>query len=71
MTSPDVLRIACDDCVMRATAACDDCLVTFMCDTAEAPAPRAVVLDLEEHRAVRRLQAAGLLPASRHRARTG
>jgi len=71
MTSPDVLRIACDDCVMTATAACDDCLVTFVCEPRAAVGERAVVLDLEEHRAVRRLQDAGLLPASRHRARTG
>jgi hypothetical protein len=58
---------------MTATAACDDCLVTFICDEqpVELSEPRAVVLDLDEHRAVRRLQAAGLLPESRYRARLG
>lgn len=84
MASPDsVLSIACDDCVMAATAACDDCLVSYL--WSELPNPsevsprsqaahhgadaRSVVLDLDEHRAVRRLQAAGLLPRSRHRSR--
>ena len=73
MTSPHdgVLRIGCDGCVMTATSACGDCLVTFLCTDDEPAAPRAVVLDLEEHRAVRRMQAAGLLPESRYRARSG
>ena len=75
MTSPHdgVLRIGCDGCAMASTAACDDCLVTFLCDerAVEPPQPRAVVLDLEEHRAVRRLQSAGLLPESRYRSRLG
>jgi len=79
MTSPHdgVLRIGCDGCAMTATAACGDCLVTFICDerrpasSSEPDEPRAVVLDLDEHRAVRRLQAAGLLPESRYRSRIG
>jgi hypothetical protein len=73
MTSPHdgVLQIGCDGCVMASTAACGDCLVTFLCAEERAPEPRAVVLDLDEHRAVRRLQAAGLLPESRYRARSG
>jgi hypothetical protein len=58
-----VLRIGCDDCAMARTAACDDCLVTFVHTHGE---PVAVVLDLDEHRALRRLQSAGLVPASRH-----
>ncbi|MCC6225577.1 MAG: hypothetical protein IT195_04150 [Microthrixaceae bacterium] len=84
MASPDpVLSIACDDCVMAATAACDDCLVSYLCSEVRGPSEvpprsnvahqssdaRSVVLDLDEHRAVRRLQAAGLLPRSRHRSR--
>ena len=62
---------------MAATSACADCLVTFICDErastspSEPDEPRAVVLDLDEHRAVRRLQAAGLLPESRYRSRIG
>jgi hypothetical protein len=58
-----VLRIGCDDCAMSGTAACDDCLVTFVHTHGE---PVAVVLDLEEHRALRRLQSVGLVPANRH-----
>jgi hypothetical protein len=57
-------RISCDDCAMAATSACDDCLVTHLCTADE---PRAVVLDLEEFRAVRKLQEAGLVPRNRHR----
>jgi hypothetical protein len=73
MTSPHdgVLRIGCDGCAMVDTAACDDCLVTFLCADDRTTGPHAVVLDLEEHRAVRRMQAAGLLPESRYRARLG
>lgn len=75
MTSPHdpVLSIDCDDCVMRDSAACEDCLVTYLwSEPAGRPdGSRAVVLDLSEHRAVRRLQEAGLLPRSRHRARVG
>lgn len=63
-----VLRIGCDDCVMAASAACDDCLVTYVCSVDE---PRAVVLDLDELRAIRALQVAGLVPPSRHRAASG
>ncbi len=66
-----VTRFGCDGCVMAHSAACDDCLVTFLCADEPAPAQTAVVLNLEEHRAVRRLQAAGLLPESRYRACSG
>ena len=75
MSSPHdgVLRIGCDGCAMTATSACDDCLVTFICDERRSrpDEPRAVVLDLDEHRAIRRLQSAGLLPESRYRSRLG
>lgn len=63
-----VLRIGCGDCVMAGTAACQDCLVTYVCSVDEAG---AVVLDLEEWRAVRRLQQVGLVPPSRHRRASG
>lgn len=61
----DVLRIDCDECVMRATAACHDCVVTHLC---ERSGEEAVVLDLAEQRAVRLLAGAGLVPTLRHRA---
>jgi hypothetical protein len=59
----ETLRIGCDDCAMTGTVACDDCLVTFVRTRGE---PQAVVLDLDEHRALRRLQSVGLVPANRH-----
>lgn len=62
----DLLRISCDTCAMRDTEACDDCLVTFMCSREPDD---AVVLDLDEHRALRRLAASGLVPELRHRSR--
>ncbi len=58
-----VLRIGCDDCVMSRTTACEDCLVSFVHTAGE---PVAVVLDLDEFRALRRLQHAGLVPENRH-----
>lgn len=67
---PDgVLRISCETCVMRATAACDDCLVTFLCDERGTRVDGgAVVFDLAEIRAVKMLADAGLVPTLRHRA---
>jgi hypothetical protein len=56
------MRIDCDDCAMQHTSACDDCIVTALLDRASGD---AVVLDLEEARAVRALQRGGLAPASR------
>jgi len=63
-----VLRIDCDECALQATDACGDCVVTFLCGV-EAGAP--VVVDLEEARAMRLLDEAGLAPPLRHRRRTG
>lgn len=62
----DSLRISCDTCAMRSTDACDDCVVTFLCSR---EADDAVVLHLDEHRALRRLAASGLVPELRHRSR--
>lgn len=61
------LVISCDGCCAAGTDACSDCLVTHLCapsDGAE-PAPQAVIIDLEEMRAIRRLQSAGLAPEHR------
>jgi len=60
------MKIDCDECVMQHTTACDDCIVTFII---ERPLGEALVLDLEEERAVRRLTEAGLVPGLRHVAR--
>jgi hypothetical protein len=60
------MRIDCDECVMQHTTACDDCVVTFIIGREPTD---AVVIDLEEQRAVRALQSAGLVPALRYRGR--
>ncbi len=58
------LVISCDTCVMDGTASCADCVVTHLL----APARReAVVLNLDEVRAVRLLAQAGMVPTLRHR----
>lgn len=64
----DTIRISCDDCAMRHSDVCADCLVSHVCSR---DAGDAVVLDLEAHRAMRRLMAAGLVPEVRHRRREG
>lgn len=60
----DTLRFSCDDCTMRHSDVCGDCVVTFICSR---DADDAVVLDLDEQRALRRLAASGLVPEVRHR----
>ena len=60
------MRIDCDECVMQGTEVCDDCVVTYL--VRRCPA-EAVVLDLDEERALRRFAGAGLVPALRHVAR--
>jgi hypothetical protein len=64
----DVLTIDCDDCTLQGTSACTDCVVTFLCGRQP---DEAVVIDVAEARAVRLLGQAGLVPALRHRRRTG
>jgi hypothetical protein len=63
-----MLTIDCAECVMRHTAACDDCVVTFV--VGRRPG-EALVIDVEEERAVRMLASAGLVPRLRHRAAGG
>lgn len=66
---PDpVLRIDCAECRLEGTAACPDCLVTFICDREPG---EAVVVDVEELRALRALGQAGLAPRLRHERRSG
>lgn len=62
------LTISCDDCVMQGTPACEGCVVTFICGREPDD---AVVIDVEEERALRLLGGAGLVPPLRHRARAG
>jgi hypothetical protein len=58
------MEISCDDCVMQHTRACDDCVVSFI--VGREPG-EAIVIDVEEERAVRMLADAGLVPELRHR----
>jgi hypothetical protein len=58
------LTISCDDCVMRATPACEGCVVTFICGREPDD---AIVIDVEEERALRLLGRSGLVPPLRHR----
>jgi len=63
-----VRSIDCGDCVMAGTSACDECVVTFICGRRPG---EAVVIDVEEERAVRVMSSAGLVPELRHERRTG
>jgi hypothetical protein len=53
------MRIDCDACVMQHTEACDDCVVTHILGREPGD---AVVLDLDEERAVRSFVDVGLVP---------
>ena len=64
----EALTISCEDCVMQHTDACDDCVVTFICGREPHD---AIVIDVEEARAVRLLERAGLVPGLRHVRRSG
>jgi hypothetical protein len=62
------LTIDCGTCRMQHTQACDDCVVTFLVGR---QADDAVIVDVAEFAALRRLGQAGLVPVLRHRSRTG
>ena len=62
--TPDAhLIIDCDTCTRQGTTTCEDCVVTFLC---ERPPDQAVIVDLDEYRALRLLGEAGLVPPLRH-----
>ncbi len=63
----ELMCIDCDRCVMQHTAACDDCVVTFICSREP---DEAVIIDVEDIRAIRLLGDVGLVPQLRHRPRT-
>jgi hypothetical protein len=63
VTTPPPLRISCTDCSLEHTSACDDCVVTFIL---RREPDDAVVVDVEELRAIRALGAGGLVPRLRH-----
>jgi hypothetical protein len=58
-----MLTIDCFECVMRATDSCDDCVVSFV--VSREPG-EALVIDVDEERAVRMFAKAGLVPRLRH-----
>lgn len=58
------LVIDCDTCVARHTDACDDCVMTHLVHDDH----EAVVIDLDEVRALRVLGDGGLVPKLRHQA---
>jgi hypothetical protein len=60
----NTLTISCDDCTMRGTSACDGCVVSFICGRDPED---AIVIDVEEERALRLLGRSGLVPPLRHR----
>ncbi len=62
----DSVTIDCDTCVMQHTPACDDCVVTYLC---EREVEQAVVIQIEDLRAMRALADAGLVPGLRHEVR--
>ena len=57
------VTIDCDCCRMQDTPTCDDCVVTFL--LGREP-DEAVIIDVNEVRALRRLAEAGLVPELRH-----
>ncbi|CAB4347444.1 MAG: hypothetical protein F2567_10245 [Actinobacteria bacterium] len=66
-TSPS-FTIDCDTCVMQHTDACGDCVVSFICSREPGD---AIVVDLNEYRALEMLAESGLVPELRHRERSG
>lgn len=63
----DALVIDCDTCVMHESDACGDCVMSFLLDH-EPTSTTAIILDLNEIRALKALGDAGLVPTLRHRA---
>ncbi len=60
---PEAFTIDCADCRHQHTPVCDDCVVSFI--VGREPED-AVVVDVDEARAVRLLARAGLVPGVRH-----
>jgi len=63
VTTGATICISCDDCELQGSPACQDCLVTFVLGREPDD---AVVVDVEEARAMRMLSRAGLVPDLRH-----
>ncbi len=57
------ISIDCGTCVRQHTDTCDDCMVTFI---ANREPDEAVVIDVMEFAALKRLHRAGMVPGLRH-----
>lgn len=66
MTTNKSITIDCDTCTMQHSHACADCVVTYLCDR---PVEQAVVISLDDFRAMRALADVGLVPELRHEQR--
>lgn len=55
--------IDCRTCIRQRSSSCDDCVVTFISDREP---DEAVIIDAAEFAALRRLEAAGLVPSLKH-----
>jgi len=71
MSNHDSVTIDCDTCVMQDTPACADCVVTYLCDNeaSQHPHESAVIISLDDFRAMRALADVGLVPELRHEQR--
>ncbi len=65
-SDPATLTIDCADCRFQHSDVCADCVVTFICSR---EADDAVIVDLDQLRAVKMLSTAGLVPELRHSTR--
>lgn len=62
-TTTGFTTIDCKQCAMEGSDACGDCVVSFLCEREPGD---ALVIDVEEVRALRALGRAGLVPHLRH-----
>jgi hypothetical protein len=65
---PASFVVDCGECEHQHTEVCDDCVVSFIVDRHPQD---AVIVDVDEARAVRLLEQAGLVPGVRHSRRAG
>lgn len=61
--TPEPLVIDCDTCPVRHPDTCADCLVTFICSRQPDD---ALVIDVNDFRALGRLAEGGVVPPVRH-----
>ncbi|MDA8267396.1 MAG: hypothetical protein M0Z63_00040 [Actinomycetota bacterium] len=57
----ETISISCDTCVMSGTTTCGDCLVTFLVEGDRSSTGGAVVIGVDEARAMRTLARSGLV----------